>query len=275
MKYNHANNPTPQFLADQRRKMRPAHGYLLSACLTLNLLCLSSAQAEFRIGVELSPASTTNISAHRPASPRIARVSAADADHDAKPVIGIFGQYRRAVSERITLGLHLGYSEDSSTWQDQRTLAYSFGEISSNFELTSDYTYDLLGVVGIRWKKVNPYFMLGYSKMKFNGSQTTDIRFGPVSVRILGTDRKIKVAGWKLVAGLEIPLRNAWFSNVALKIADYDDHSLPLRGRLVPAVSRIFVLSEDVDLRTKTDPQLHFTIGYSFGGGGKSAKARF
>ncbi len=151
----------------------------------------------------------------------------------------IFGQWRTASSDGVSFGVHLGYGQNGSEYEDSGTLAIDLqdfgisstsdtGNLAIDLKAEQGNTLDLLGVVAWKYGDLMPFVMFGYttvevdSEVKLTGSGFTDTDY----VGTLSAKDDVTLKGYKLVAGVEVEVAQNWLWHAALEYADYGDETL-------------------------------------------------
>ncbi len=160
--------------------------------------------------------------------------------------IGVFGQYRHAINPSTAIGIHLAYRQDDSVYRD-----YQINR-SVNFTVSADNAYEVLGFVARHGKAVNPFVMLGVRQV-----ETESLLSGMVSITPVQQSSEDDLTGWTFAAGVEMPLAQNWFAQMAVQYTDYGEEIETTQtggGLTVPT-------SIDFDLQ---QTGLRFALGYAF-----------
>lgn len=151
---------------------------------------------------------------------------------------GVFGEWRTAVNDRVSLGVHLAFGQSETDYEDSLTgsidlqnfvagHAMDVGDVTLNFEAEQGQTLDLLGVVAWPRADFTPFVMFGYSSVEvetefsITGSGFTDNAF---NITASDGDEET-LTGYKLVAGVEGTFAPNWIWHAALEYADYGDET--------------------------------------------------
>ncbi len=188
---------------------------LLAAAAVL-LISTSNANAEFVLGggVGLSKI-----------NPDFASASASE---KSSVGIGVFGQFRALVSERVILGVHLGYSTESAELK---------GNIPADrpqnpflIEVEIENVIDLLGLAMFPQENYTPFVMLGYSRAKVDATRTEfigELRNGIVVDRHpFVTDISDTVTGAKVAFGADFRTSGRTLWQLLTYYAEYEEDDL-------------------------------------------------
>ncbi len=152
---------------------------------------------------------------------------------------GIFGQWRTAISDGVSFGVHFGYGQNGTDYKDSATAeidlqdfgvsaAEDVGDITLDLKAEQGNTLDLLGVVAWDRDGLTPFVMFGYttveldSEFTITGSEFTDTDFNAT----LSDKDSATLKGYKLVAGVEGGFSQDWVWHAALEYVDYGDEKL-------------------------------------------------
>ncbi len=214
------------------KAVNPAVPVVSAVTLTalLGFLLTATAHAEWRVGTEFGLGKST----------LDAQGDLTDgSEKDSASSFNLFGQWRTASSNRVSYGVHLGYGQDGSEYEDSATVAIDLqdfgvgnqadvGDATIGLEASQDKTFDLLAVIAWNRDGVSPYLMAGYTsaeldaEVNFTGSNFDNGDFnGTLSVK---DDTTLK--GYKLVAGVEGEFAENWVWHSAIEYADYGDEKL-------------------------------------------------
>ncbi len=189
---------------------------ILLAAATASLIATSNASAEFVFGVGLG------LSKINP------DFSSASASEKSSVGIGVFGQFRAPVSERVILGVHLGHSTESAELE---------GNIPADrprnpflIEVEIENVIDLLGLAMFPQENYMPFMTLGYSRAKVDGTETEfigELRNGIVVDRHpFVTDISDTVTGAKAAFGVEFQTTKKAVWQLLTYYATYEDDDL-------------------------------------------------
>ncbi len=133
------------------------------------------------------------------------------------------------------------------------------GQIFSNITLSSDSAYEILGFVSRHGNTVNPFVMLGFRSLEIESSVVGQSNDNDTYAADGDQD---KISGWKVAAGVEVPLRNNWFGQIAVQHTDYGSEEIEL-SRNPAGTSQLSPNNRNFDFDLQ-QTGLRFALGYSF-----------